>query len=131
MTAPTTAMPSALLSLDDIAAIELPILRRISEITGGDHHSRTHGTGFDIVGLRDWQAGDRFNAIDWAQSSLNNFSPMVVREFEQPSIAPVIAIADGSASTAAASTARRLRPPSHGPSPPRGYRRRSFRIRSG
>jgi uncharacterized protein (DUF58 family) len=96
---PTTAMPSALLSLDDIAAIELPILRRINEITGGDHHSRTHGSGFDIVGLRDWQAGDRFNAIDWAQSSLNNFAPMVVREFEQPSIAPVIAIADGSAST--------------------------------
>ena len=99
MTAPTTAMPSALLSLDDIAAIELPILRRISEIARGDHHSCTHGTGFDIVGLRDWQAGDRFTAIDWAQSSLNNFSPMVVREFEQPSIAPVIAIADGSAST--------------------------------
>lgn len=99
MTAPTTAMPSTLLSLDDIAAIELPILRRINEITSGDHHSRTHGGGFDIVGLRDWQAGDRFNAIDWAQSSLNNFAPMVVREFEQPSIAPVIAIADGSAST--------------------------------
>lgn len=96
---PATAFPATLLSLDDIAAIELPILRRINEIIGGDHHSRTHGSGFDIVGLRDWQAGDRFNAIDWAQSSLNNFSPMVVREFEQPSIAPVIAIADGSAST--------------------------------
>lgn len=99
MTAPTTASSATLLSLDDIAAIELPILRRINEITGGDHHSRTHGSGFDIVGLRDWQAGDRFAAIDWAQSSLNNFSPMVVREFEQPSSAPVVAIVDGSSST--------------------------------
>lgn len=96
---PATTSPATLLSLDDIAAIELPILRRINEITGGDHRSRAHGSGFDIVGLRDWQAGDRFAAIDWAQSSLNNFAPLMVREFEQPGVAPVIAIADGSAST--------------------------------
>ena len=34
-------------------------------------------------GLRDWQAGDRFSAIDWPQSSLTNFAPLVVREFDR------------------------------------------------
>ena len=48
----------------------------------------------DFTGLRDWQAGDRFEHIDWPQSSLTNFSPFVVREFEQPSSATVVAIAD-------------------------------------
>ena len=69
------------------------------EVTIGEHRSRSHGSGFDFVGLRDWQAGDRFSSIDWAQSSLTNFSPLIVREFEQPSTATVIAIADLSLST--------------------------------
>jgi uncharacterized protein (DUF58 family) len=86
-------------NLADITEIELVILRRMKEVTIGDHRSRSHGTGFDFLGLRDWQAGDRFSSIDWAQSSLNNFSPLVIREFEQPSTATVMAIADLSPST--------------------------------
>ncbi len=70
-----------------------------SEVTIGDHRSRSHGSGFDFLGLRDWQAGRRSSSIDWAQSTLTNFSPLVVREFEQPSTATVVAIADLSAST--------------------------------
>jgi uncharacterized protein (DUF58 family) len=69
------------------------------EVTMGDHRSRSQGTGFDFTGLRDWQAGDRFASIDWAQSSLTNFSPLVVREFEQPSTATVMVVADASPST--------------------------------
>ena len=69
------------------------------EFTIGEHRSLFHGTGFDFVGLRDWQAGDRFSAIDWPQSSLTNFSPLIVREFEQPSTANVVVVADGSLST--------------------------------
>lgn len=88
-----------LVNLADIAEIELVILKRMREVTLGDHRSRSQGTGFDFVGLRDWQAGDRFASIDWAQSSLTNFSPLVVREFEQPSTATVMAIADLSPST--------------------------------
>ena len=88
-----------LVSLSDITEIELLILRRMREVTIGDHRSLSHGTGFDFVGLRDWQAGDRFSTIDWAQSSLNNFSPLVVRQFEQPSTASVIVVADASLST--------------------------------
>jgi uncharacterized protein (DUF58 family) len=65
----------------------------------GEHRSLFHGSGFDFVGLRDWQAGDRFSSIDWAQSSLTNFSPLIVREFEQPSTATVVVVADGSLST--------------------------------
>src|SRR6185436_2210337 len=79
--------------------IELLILRRMREMTIGDHRSLAHGSGFDFVGLRDWQAGDRFSSIDWAQSSLTNFSPLVVREFEQPSTATVMVVADASLST--------------------------------
>jgi len=85
--------------LGDITEIELVILRRLNEVTIGNHRSRSHGSGFDFLGLRDWQAGDRFSSIDWAQSSLTNFSPLVVREFEQPSTATVMVVADTSLST--------------------------------
>jgi len=71
----------------------------MTDVTMGDHRSRSHGTGFDFVGLRDWQPGDRFSSIDWAQSSLTNFAPIIIREFEQPSTATVIAVADHSLST--------------------------------
>ena len=88
-----------LISLTDITEIELLILRRMRETTIGDHRSLAHGSGFDFVGLRDWQPGDRSASIDWAQSSIKNFSPLVVREFEQPSTATVMVVADDSLST--------------------------------
>jgi uncharacterized protein (DUF58 family) len=86
-------------NLSELAEIELLIMRRMREFTIGEHRSLFHGSGFDFVGLRDWQAGDRMSQIDWAQSTLTNFSPMVVREFEQRSTATVVAIADNSLST--------------------------------
>lgn len=85
--------------LAQITEIELLILKRMREVTIGEHRSSTHGSGFDFQGLRDWQPGDRPSSIDWAQSSLTNFAPLVVREFEQPSTATVAAIADVSRST--------------------------------
>ena len=90
---------TGLVDLNEIAKIELLVLRRLASGVTGDHRSRADGTGFDFVGLRDWQAGDRFSAIDWAQSSLTNFAPLVVREFDQPSTATVLAVADASLST--------------------------------
>jgi len=86
-------------NLSELTEIELLILRRMREYTIGEHRSLFHGTGFDYVGLREWQAGDRMSQIDWAQSTMTNFSPMVVRDFEQPSTATVVAVADGSLST--------------------------------
>lgn len=88
-----------LVNLSEISEIELIILRRMREFTIGEHRSQFHGNGFDFVGLRDWQAGDRFSSIDWPQSTLTNFSPMIVRDFEQPSTAAVVAVADASLST--------------------------------
>jgi uncharacterized protein (DUF58 family) len=88
-----------LFNLADIAEIELVIVKRMREVTMGEHRSRSQGSGFDFQGLRDWQPGDRFASIDWAQSSLTNFSPLIIREFEQPSTATVLAIADVSPST--------------------------------
>jgi len=88
-----------LVNLSEITEVELLILKRMREFTIGEHSSLFHGTGFDFVGLRDWQAGDRFEAIDWAQSSLTNFSPLIVREFEQPTTSGVVIVADRSAST--------------------------------
>lgn len=90
---------TALVDLNTVAKIELLVLKRLAGGTTGEHRSRADGSGFDFVGLRDWQAGDRFSAIDWAQSSINNFSPLVVREFDQPSTATVLAVADASLST--------------------------------
>ena len=88
-----------LISLSDITEIELLILKRMREFTIGEHASRFHGSGFDFVGLREWQAGDRFESIDWPQSSLTNFSPLIIREFEQPSTSSVVMVADRSLST--------------------------------
>lgn len=88
-----------LFNLSEIAEIELFILKRMKELTLGDHASVFKGSGFNFVGLRDWQPGDRMSSIDWAQSSLTNFSPMIMREFEQASNATIIAVADASLST--------------------------------
>ncbi len=71
----------------------------MKEFTLGDHASVFKGPGFNFVGVRDWEPGDRMSSIDWAQSSLTNFSPMIMREFEQPSNATIIAVADASLST--------------------------------
>jgi uncharacterized protein (DUF58 family) len=86
-------------NLSELTEIELLILRRMREYTIGEHRSVFHGTGFDYVGLREWQPGDRTSQVDWAQSSLTNFSPLIIRDFEQPSTATVVAVADGSLST--------------------------------
>jgi uncharacterized protein (DUF58 family) len=86
-------------NLSELTEIELLILRRMREFTIGEHRSLFHGSGFNFVGLRDWQPGDRVAQVDWAQSTLTNFSPLVVRDFEQPSTASVIAVADASLST--------------------------------
>ncbi|HET9833411.1 MAG TPA: DUF58 domain-containing protein [Vicinamibacterales bacterium] len=96
-TAPGTDAP--LVNLSEIAEIELFILRRMKEYTLGDHASMFKGAGFNFVGVRDWQPGDRVSSIDWAQSSLNNFSPLVTRDFEQDSNATIVAVADASMST--------------------------------
>jgi uncharacterized protein (DUF58 family) len=86
-------------NLSELTEIELLILRRMREYTIGEHRSLFHGHGFDYVGTREWHPGDRMASIDWPQSSLNNFSPMIVRDFEQRSTASVIAVADASLST--------------------------------
>jgi uncharacterized protein (DUF58 family) len=93
------AAAEPLVSLADITEIELVILKRMREVTLGEHRSRSHGSGYDFLGLREWQPGDRPSSVDWAQSTLTRFSPLMVREFEQPSTANVVAIADRSAST--------------------------------
>ena len=95
------ANPAAepLVNLSEIAEIELYILKRMKSYTPGDHASVFKGAGFNFVGLRDWEPGDRMSSIDWAQSSFTNFSPIVTREFEQDSTGTVIAVADASLST--------------------------------
>lgn len=88
-----------LVSLAEIAEIELLFLKSVRAFTPGEHRSLSQGTGFDFVGLRDWQAGDRFSSIDWPQSSLNGFSPLIVREFDQSVSASVVVVTDRSLST--------------------------------
>jgi uncharacterized protein (DUF58 family) len=97
-----TSVPPAeapLVSVEEITKIELIVVRRLQELTAGEHRSRAEGAGFDFVGLRDWQSGDRMSSIDWPQSTLTNFAPLVIREFDQPSTATVVAVADLSQST--------------------------------
>src|SRR5829696_8442021 len=80
--------PAELVNFAEITEIELRVLRRMKEYTLGDHGSVFHGSGVDFVGLR-----------DWPQSSLTNFTPMVVRDYEQPGTAPIVVLADRSPST--------------------------------
>jgi uncharacterized protein (DUF58 family) len=89
----------ALVSWSDIKDVELVIVRRMQEFAIGGHPSMFHGPGYDLAGLRDWQPGDRLSAIDWAQSTLTNFSPLMTREFDQESNAPIVIAADVSQST--------------------------------
>ena len=42
----------------------------------------------------EWEPGDRMSSIDWAQSSMTNFSPLITRDFEQDSNATIVAVAD-------------------------------------
>jgi uncharacterized protein (DUF58 family) len=83
----------------DVSELETFLLRRMREHTAGDHKSVYAGSGFDVTGLRDWEPGDAMSGIDWAQSSLTNFSPLVVRQLEQDSVATVMVAADASLST--------------------------------
>jgi uncharacterized protein (DUF58 family) len=89
----------AWVNLREIAEIELFVIKRMKEFTVGDHASVFKGGGFNFVGVRDWEPGDRMSSIDWAQSSMTNFSPMITREFEQESNAVIMAVADASTST--------------------------------
>ena len=88
-----------LVNLQEIAEIELFIVKRLKEFTLGDHASVFKGGGFNFVGVRDWEPGDRMSSIDWAQSSMTNFSPLITRDFEQDSNATIVAVADATLST--------------------------------
>ncbi len=88
-----------LVNLREIAEIELFIIKRMKEFTLGDHASVFKGSGFNFVGVREWEPGDRMSSIDWAQSSITNFSPLITRDFEQDSNATIVAVADASLST--------------------------------
>lgn len=83
----------------ELTEIELFIRRRMKEQALGEHASVFRGPGADFVGLRDWHPGDRLSTIDWPQSTLTNFSPVVIREHEQAGPAPILVVADRSSST--------------------------------
>jgi uncharacterized protein (DUF58 family) len=83
----------------DVAQIELYILRRMREGSPGSRASTSAGSGFDLLGLRDWEPGDAVSSIDWAQSSLTNFSPLITRQCEQETNATIIPVVDASPST--------------------------------
>ncbi|MDP6581088.1 MAG: DUF58 domain-containing protein [Vicinamibacterales bacterium] len=89
----------SLVSWSEIQDVELVIVRRMQEFAIGSHPSMFHGTGHDLAGLRDFQPGDRLSTIDWPQSTLTNFSPLVTREFDQECNAPIVVAADVSQST--------------------------------
>ena len=97
MTPPADA--AVVVGWDEIQDIELVIVRRMREYASGAHPSAFRGMGHEPAGLRDWQPGDRPSAIDWAQSTLTNFAPLVTREQEQESTAQIVIVADTSLST--------------------------------
>ncbi len=95
----TLALKERLVDQEEVQEIELVVRMRMKEHAAGGHSSVFHGDGFNFVGLRDWQPGDRPSAIDWAQSTITNFSPLVTRDFEKDSTASMMLLADASRST--------------------------------
>ena len=93
------AVADPLINWAELKDIELVVRKRMQEYVAGAHPSLFQGVGFDFVGLRDWQAGDRPADIDWAQSTFTNFSPLVSREFEQDTTVSMMIVGDTSAST--------------------------------
>ena len=93
----------------DVSALELFLLRRMREHASGDHASVFAGGGMDLRGLREWEPGDSMSDIDWAQSSIHNFSPLITRQFEQDSAATVMVAADASLSTRGGSPSAPMR----------------------
>lgn len=85
-------------SLPEIKEIELAFQKRSWEVVGGEHLSVFRGSGFNLMGLRDWEPGDKISAVDWPQSSLNNFNPLVIREFEETRNTIMLIVADDSLS---------------------------------
>ena len=99
VTAATSAADVPLVDRAELKDIELVVLKRMKEYATGTHGSVFQGKGFDLVGLRNWEPGDHPSGIDWAQSSISNFSPLVSRDFEQESTATLMVVADTSLST--------------------------------
>lgn len=85
-------------NLGEIKEIDIVVLRRLQELIGGGHKSFFKGDGFDFVGLRDWQPGDKLSAIDWPESTMSNFNPLVVREFEEDKNGTILIVTDASLS---------------------------------
>lgn len=92
-----TAQPIGV-NLGEIKEIDIVVLRRLQELIGGDHKSFFRGDGFDFVGLRDWQPGDKISSIDWPQSTMNNFNPLMVMEFEEDKNGTILIVTDASLS---------------------------------
>ena len=55
----TVASGEALVSWTEVEDIELVVMRRMREYRSGAHPSVLDGQGFEFVGLRDWEPGDR------------------------------------------------------------------------
>lgn len=104
-----SAAPAWSVDPADVSELEAFLLRRMRDHTAGDHKSVYAGSGFDVTGLRDWEPGDAMSGIDWAQSSLTNFSPLIVRQLEQDSVATVMVAADASLSTHCGPAGEQLR----------------------
>lgn len=85
-------------NLVEVKEIELTFLRRAREMMMGEHLSVFRGAGFNYLGLRPWEPGDKITAVDWPQSSLKNFDPLLIREFEENRNTTVLMAADSSLS---------------------------------
>lgn len=94
-----TAPDEMLVNPAEIAELEVFTLRRMREHTQGEHASIFSGAGFNVVGVREWEPGDPMSSIDWPQSSIRNFSPLITRQLEQDSTATLLLAADASRST--------------------------------
>lgn len=87
-----------LVSLPEIHEIEIVVAKKIRELILGEHPSWLKGFGFDLAGIRDWQPGDPLFSIDWARSTTTNFSPPLVREFEETKRITILVLADNTLS---------------------------------
>lgn len=96
----TPGQGQPLVDVAEIEELDLQVMARVQELIYGEHASIYSSTGgFDFAGLREWEPGDSRAQIDWAHSTMNAFSPLVVRESVEPHALDVVIGADVSLST--------------------------------
>ncbi len=89
----------ALVDPSEVDEIEVVVVRRVRELILGEHRSVFIGmSGVEFANVRAWEPGDPSAKINWPQSLLKNFNPMIVNESAEERTVDLLFVLDASLS---------------------------------